>query len=66
MCYGTSRPIKRDLTIYNTARPRGKFANENAMETSRPSKRELTFYGTSEPRGFNKNAMALLDQSRDS
>ena len=34
--------------------------------TSRPSKRELTIYGTSRPRGFNKNAMALLGQSRDS
>ena len=30
-CYGTSRPIKRELTIYGTARPRGKFANKNAM-----------------------------------
>ena len=30
-CYGTSRPIKRDLTIHGTTRPRGKFANENAM-----------------------------------
>ena len=30
-CYDTSRPIKRELTIYGTARPRGKFANENAM-----------------------------------
>ena len=26
-----SRRIKRELTIYGTARPRGKFANENAM-----------------------------------
>ena len=34
--------------------------------TCRPSKRELTVYGTSRPRGFDKNAMALLDQSRDS
>ena len=31
MCYGTSRPIKRELTKYGTTRPRGKFANENAM-----------------------------------
>ena len=23
--------MKRELTIYDTARPRGKFANENAM-----------------------------------
>ena len=30
-CYGTARPIKRKLTIYGTARPRGKFGNENAM-----------------------------------
>ena len=32
-CYGTSRSIKREreLSIYGTARPRGKFANENAM-----------------------------------
>ena len=33
---------------------------------SRPSKRELTVYGTLRPRGFNKNAIALLGQSRDS
>ena len=26
----------------------------------------MTVYGTSRPRGFNKNAMALLGQSRDS
>ena len=31
-----------------------------------PSKRELTVYDTSRLRGFNKNAMALLGQSRDS
>ena len=30
-CYGTSRPIKRELAIYGTTRPREKFANENAM-----------------------------------
>ena len=30
-CYGTPRPIKRELTIYGASRPRGKFANENAM-----------------------------------
>ena len=29
-------------------------------------KRQLTVYGTSRPRGVNKNAMALLGQSRDS
>ena len=28
--YGTSRPIKRELVIYGFARPRAKFANENA------------------------------------
>ena len=28
--YGTSRPIKRELAIYGFARPRAKFANENA------------------------------------
>ena len=33
--------------------------------TCRPSKRESTVCGTSKPRGFNKNAMALLSQSRD-
>ena len=30
-CYGTSRPIKRELTIYFTARPRVKFASEKTM-----------------------------------
>ena len=30
------------------------------------SKRELTVYGTSRLRGFNKDAMTLLGQSRDS
>ena len=30
-CYGTSRPNKRELTIYGSARPRARFANENAM-----------------------------------
>ena len=30
-CNGTYRWIKKELTSYGTARPRGKFANENAM-----------------------------------
>ena len=34
--------------------------------SSRRSKRKLTVYGTSRSRAFNKNAMALLGQSRDS
>ena len=63
-CYGTSRPIKREFTIYGTGRLGRKFANED--DTSRPSKRELTTYGTSRPRGVNKNAMTLLGQSRNS
>ena len=29
--YGTSRPMKREWTIYGTTRPRAKFGNENAM-----------------------------------
>ena len=29
--HGTSRPIKRELTIYGTAKLLGKFANENAV-----------------------------------
>ena len=31
MCYGTSSPIKRELTIHDTARPCAEFANENVM-----------------------------------
>ena len=66
-CYGTSRPIKRELTIYGTARPRGKFSNENSMALlGQVRERELTVYGTSRLRGVNKNAMVLLGQSRDS
>ena len=30
-CYGTSQPIKTELTIHGTTRPSRKFANENAM-----------------------------------
>ena len=33
-CYGMSRIIKKELTIYGTARPRARFANENAMDFS--------------------------------
>ena len=40
--------------------------NSRCYGTSRPIKRELTIYGTSRPREVNKNAMALLGQSRDS
>ena len=50
------------MTIYNTARPRGKFANENAMALLGQRRQN----GTSKPRGVKKNAMALLGQSRDS
>ena len=59
---------EREFTIYGTASPRGKFANQNAMALlgQVASKRELIVYDTSRARGVNKNAMALLGQSRDS
>ena len=59
---------EREFTIYGTASPRGKFANQNAMALlgQVASKRELIVYDTSGARGVNKNAMALLGQSRDS
>ena len=49
------------MTIYGTARPRGKLGNENAMSFLG----QIRENGTSRPRGVNKNAMALLGQSRD-
>ena len=46
--------------------PLGHVDLTNLCGTSGPMKRQLTVYGTSRPRGVNKNAMALLGQSRDS
>ena len=38
MCYGTSRPIKRELTIYGTSKPRGVEKNAIAfLDRSRNS-----------------------------
>ena len=42
-----------------------KIRKQKCYGTSSLSKREVTVYGTSKPRGVNKNAMALLGQSRD-
>ena len=36
------------------------------VQNSQTIKRQLTLYGTSKPRWVNKNAMALLGQSKDS
>ena len=53
--------MKRELTIYSTVRPRGKFAIGNAMTLlGQVRERELSVYGTSRPRGINNNAMALF------
>ena len=61
-------PSKRELIIYGTVRPRGKFANGNAMANLGqvrdiwPSMAPLGHVEF----GVNENALALPGQSRDS
>ena len=60
-CYGFSRPIKRELIIYGTAKPREKLANENAMALLG----QLRENGTSRSRGVNKNVKTFRKQNKN-
>ena len=60
--YGTSRPIKRESTIYDTTMPHGKLSNKNAMALLGQKRENATFRS----RGVHKNTMQLLGQLRDS
>ena len=59
----TSRPIKRELTIYGTARPRAKFANENAMALLDQVRDSWLSMAPSRSRGVNKNAKTFYFDS---
>ena len=59
----TSRPIKRELTIYGTARPRAKFANENAMALLDQVRDSWPSMAPSRSRGVNKNAKTFYFDS---
>ena len=62
--YGTTRPIKRELTIQVTVRSRANFAKKKCYGTSKPCKKQLTVYDTSRTRGVNKSAKTVRKQKK--